>query len=142
MLINDYTLSDIQTRPYPVVKIIPENPDTIPWPMGNIISDSLPSGIDMQKLETCIEQAFIDTIPYKGTFAVMVVYKGQPIIEKYKEGFSSENRFLSWSMAKSFTNALVGIMVKEGKINIDAPAEIAEWSTGERHNITDRKSVV
>lgn len=136
VLINDYTISDIQTRPYPVVKTIPENPDSIAWPMGNIISDSIPSGIDMQKLETAIEQAFIDTIPYKGTFAVMVVYKGQPIIEKYKEGFSSENRFLSWSIAKSFTNALVGIMVKEGKINIDAPAEIAEWSTGERHNIT------
>ncbi|MBN1769495.1 MAG: serine hydrolase [Prolixibacteraceae bacterium] len=136
ILVNDYSVSDIQTRPYPVVPILPESPDTIAWPMGDVISDTIPADINMEKLNLAIEQAFADTIPHKGTFAVMVTYKGQPVAEKYAEGFSPDNLFLSWSMAKSFTNALTGILVKEGKIDINQPSDIDVWKNDERRNIT------
>lgn len=106
--------------------------------MGDLIADTIPSGIDLQQLNMAMEQAFVDTIPYKGTFAVMVTYKGQPVAERYAEGFGPENLFLSWSMAKSFTNALTGIMVKEGKLELDAPADIEEWQQDERRHITIR----
>ena len=138
ILLNDYTVGDIQARPYPIVPHLPEHPDTIAWPMGDLIADTIPSGIDLQQLNMAMEQAFVDTIPYKGTFAVMVTYKGQPVAERYAEGFGPENRFLSWSMAKSFTNALTGIMVKEGKLELDAPADIEEWQQDERRQITIR----
>jgi CubicO group peptidase (beta-lactamase class C family) len=136
ILINDYSESDIQARPYPVVPVLPENPDTIDWPMGDVIADTIPSDINTKQLNRAIEQAFADTIPYKGTFAVMVTYKGQPVAEKYAEGFGPGNRFLSWSMAKSFTNALTGILVKDGKLDINEPAGIEEWQNDERRNIT------
>lgn len=138
ILLNDYTVGDIQARPYPIVPHLPEHPDTIAWPMGDLIADTIPSGIDLQQLNMAMEQAFVDTIPYKGTFAVMVTYKGQPVAERYAEGFGPENLFLSWSMAKSFTNALTGIMVKEGKLELDAPADIEEWQQDERRHITIR----
>ena len=138
ILLNDYTVGDIQARPYPIVPHLPEHPDTIAWPMGDLIADTIPSGIDLQQLNMAMEQAFVDTIPYKGTFAVMVTYKGQPVAERYAEGFGPENLFLSWSMAKSFTNALTGIMVKEGKLELDAPADIEEWLQDERRQITIR----
>ena len=138
ILLNDYTVGDIQARPYPIVPHQPEHPDTIAWPMGDLIADTIPSGIDLQQLNMAMEQAFADTIPYKGTFAVMVTYKGQPVAERYAEGFGPENRFLSWSMAKSFTNALTGIMVKEGRLDPDAPADIEEWQQDERRQITIR----
>lgn len=138
ILVNDYTVGDIQARPYPIVPHLPEHPDTIAWPMGDLIADTIPSGIDLQQLNMAMEQAFADTIPYKGTFAVMITYKGQPVAERYAEGFGPENRFLSWSMAKSFTNALTGIMVKEGKLELDAPADIEEWQEDERRQITIR----
>jgi CubicO group peptidase (beta-lactamase class C family) len=136
VLINDYPVSDIQGRPYFTSTVLPANPDTIAWPMGNVIGDSIPAGIDTAALDSVIKQAFADTIPHKGTFAVMVVYKGQPVIEKYKDGFNPETKFLSWSMAKSFTNALTGIMQKKGLIDIYAPVDIAEWQNDERRNIT------
>lgn len=136
ILVNDYKVSDIQSRPYPVMPIYPEQPDTIAWPMGDLIADTISSGIDMQKLNRAMEQAFADTIPYKGTFAAMVVYKGQPVAEKYAEEFSAENLFLSWSMAKSFTNALAGILVKEGKLNIYAPAHLDVWQKDDRSKIS------
>lgn len=136
ILVNDYPVSDIQARPYPIVPVLPEQPDTIAWPMGDLIADTIPSGINMQKLSLAMEQAFTDTIPYKGTFAVMVVYQGQPVAEKYAEEFGPENRFLSWSMAKSFTNTLTGILVKEGKLDIYAPARVDEWKNDERSSIS------
>ncbi len=135
-LVNGYKKEDMLNRPYQKVKISPENPDTIPWPAGDKISGTIPSGVNMEKLKAALSKAFADTIPHKGTFAVMVVYKGQPIVEKYKAGFSSKNLFLSWSMAKSFTNALTGILVKEGKIDINKPIGFAEWQKDERKNIT------
>jgi hypothetical protein len=136
VLINDYSVSDIQGRPYFTSAPLPANPDTIAWPMGNVIPDSIPDGINRTSLDSVVNIAFADTVPYKGTFAVMVVYKGQPILEKYKSGFDSETKFLSWSMAKSFTNALTGIMQKKGLIDIYAPAKIDEWQNDKRRNIT------
>lgn len=136
ILVNDHPVGDIQARPYPVVPVLPANPDTIAWPMGNLIADTIPSDIDMKQLNLAVEQAFADTIPYKGTFAVMVTYKGQPVAERYAEGFGPENRFLSWSMAKSFINALTAVLVKEEKLDIHAPADIEEWQHDERRNIT------
>jgi CubicO group peptidase (beta-lactamase class C family) len=100
------------------------------------MADSIPDDIDMDRLNHAIEKAFTNVIPYKGTFAIMVTYKGQPVAEKYADGFDSESLFLGWSIAKSFTNALVGISVKEGKLHIDQPADIEAWQNDERRNIT------
>ena len=47
--------------------------------------------------------------------------------ERYAEGFGPESRFRSWSMAKSVTNALVGLLVREGKLDLDAPAPVPRW---------------
>ena len=135
-LINNATVGEMHNRPYSIVPPLPENPDTIPWPSGNIIADTILAGVNTNLLNETIEKAFADTIPFKGTFAVMVVYKGQPIAEKYREDFTPDNKFLSWSMAKSFTNALVGILVKEGKLDINTPIGFPEWQNDERKNIT------
>ena len=135
-LVEAYTGDEIRNRPYQLVPALPENPDTILWPMGNLIADTIPEGINKEKLDKAVEQAMADTIPYKGTFALMVVYKGQPVAEKYRKDFSPETRFLSWSMAKSFTNALVALRVKEGKLDIYQPLNLNEWQNDERKNIT------
>lgn len=135
-LVEDFSEEEIKERPYSSVEVLPENPDTIPWPMGNLIADTIPAGIDTIRLHQAISQAMADTIPFKGTFAMMVVYKGQPVAEVYRDDFTPENRFLSWSMAKSFTNTLVGLRVKEGKMDIHQPLQIEEWQQDERKDIT------
>ena len=135
-LVQDFTEDEIRNRPYRVVKPIPENPDTVPWPMGDLVTDTIPDGIDLQQLNAAVQQAMADTIPYKGTFAVMVVYKGQPVAEVYRDDFSADNKFLSWSMAKSFTNTLIGLRVKEGKLDIHQPVAVEEWQQDDRRKIT------
>jgi CubicO group peptidase (beta-lactamase class C family) len=126
----------IRQRPYTIVPLPAINPDSVAWPAGDKLLDTIPAGLDTKKLEAAINNALKDTIGNKGTFAVAVAYKNQLLAERYHEGFSSKNRFLSWSMAKSFTNAFVGIMVKKGLINVTDKADIPEWKKDKRANIT------
>jgi CubicO group peptidase (beta-lactamase class C family) len=47
-------------------------------------------------------------------------------------------KMYGWSMAKSFTSALIGTLVKQGKLEVNKPAPVPEWSNTKdpRHNIT------
>jgi len=111
------------------------NQDTITWPMGDVMPAKT-TNIDTVKLEEVTEK-LMDDEGYNGhAFAFMVVHKGIPVAEAYQPEFNAKTRFLSWSMAKSFTNALAGIMVKENKWDINQPVHIPEWQTDQRKNIT------
>jgi hypothetical protein len=109
--------------------------DTIKWPLGNILPVKN-TGIDTTKLNAIARKLITDNA-YKGNaFAFMVVHKGVPVAEAYKPQFNQKTRFLSWSMAKSFMNAMVGILVKQGKLDIMQPTGLDEWKNDERSKIT------
>lgn len=114
------------------------NTDTINWPVGDKLVDTIPSGVQIGKLKQLVDSSFDNPgkAKSKQTDAVIVVYKRQLLAEKYAEGFTSKTRMLGWSMTKSITNALVGILVKEGKLSINAPAPVKEWVNDKRSAIT------
>lgn len=71
------------------------------------------------------------------TRALLIVQNGKIVFEKYNKGFDKESRLISWSMAKSLTAALFGIMVKDGKLSLDTPIADPHWkSTDKRAKIT------
>jgi CubicO group peptidase (beta-lactamase class C family) len=135
-LVSDFSEEAVRKLNYPSSLLTDVNPDTVPWPAGDLLRDSIPAGIKMQKLNETLNQVFADTTTFKGIFAVTVVYKDQIVAERFRTDFNPAIRFLSFSMAKSFTNAMVGILVKEGKVDIDAPVNRKEWTNDERKNIT------
>jgi CubicO group peptidase (beta-lactamase class C family) len=109
--------------------------DTIKWPLGNIMPDTA-TGINKEKLNDIADKA-VNQGAYNGNiFALLVMHKGIPVMEAYKPQFTNNTRFLSWSMAKSFTNALVGIMVRDGKLELEKPVGLPEWKDDERSKIT------
>ncbi len=114
------------------------NYDTIPWPNGDKLSNSFPQNINKAKLDVAVEKAFDDSKAKKSrnTRAVVVVYDNQIIAEKYRAGFDKNTPMLGWSMSKSITNALVGILVKQGKLDINKAVDIKEWSNDGRKEIT------
>ena len=65
--------------------------------------------------------------PGQGTRAVLLIEDGKVVAKRYAPGFSDANRFISWSMAKTITGFLIGMLVHDGKLRLDAPAPIAEW---------------
>ena len=84
-----------------------------------------------------IAKAFVNERAYKGhPFAFVVVHKGDVVAEYYDKGIRPDTKLLSWSMAKSFANALIGIMVKDSLLDIYAPMNIPEWQGDGRKAIT------
>jgi len=114
----------------------PFSQDTVAWPAGNKTTE-ITSYINHEKLSKAIEDGFLNTDPKKplNTHAIVVVYNGEIIAEKYAPGFDMNSRMMGWSMAKSVTNALVGILVRDGKLSVSDPAPLAEWQLDERKNI-------
>jgi len=110
--------------------------DTTSWPLGDLIPDTISTGIDKAAI-TGISRQLVANNAYNGNpFAFIVLHKGLPVAEAYKPEFNKDTRFLSWSVAKSFANALTGILVRQGKMDIMQPADIEEWRGDERSRIT------
>ena len=106
-----------------------------PEPMG---SESLQPGDSATLARLApIAKALVDDHAYNGTpFAFVVLYKGAIVAERYRTGMTEDTRLLSWSMGKSFTNALVGLMTGDGLLDIYAPMNIPQWKDDNRRAIT------
>ncbi len=61
------------------------------------------------------------------TRAVVVLHKGVLVAERYAPGYSPEMPLVSWSMAKTVTSILTGMMVADGRLTLDDPAPVPEW---------------
>lgn len=95
-------------------------------------------GLDRDAIEDAVNAAFSDVDPEKPAFthAVVALYDGKIIGEKYADGFDQNSVLMGWSMTKSITNALVGILVQEGRLTIETPAPIDSWRDDKRQEIT------
>lgn len=125
------------TKPYNVPKrnFLKSN---LPYPLGN--GNPVDTGfaeLDAFKLQKAVEEAFDkEGEKNKRTRAVVVLYKGRLVAEKYGPGFRATSKILGWSMTKSITATYFGILQKQGKIDIMKPAPIAAWKNDERSKIT------
>ncbi len=61
------------------------------------------------------------------TRAVVVMANGKLAAERYGPGYDKDTRFISWSMAKTVTGVLIGMLIADGKLSLDAPAPVPLW---------------
>lgn len=136
-LINEMTEEELRKQKFNLPKALP-NQDSIAWPMGNLVRDTVIQGIDYALLNKTVEDAFAEPGEKKNrrTRAILVIYDGQIVAEKYADGFDKNTRQLGWSMAKSVTNSLMGILVRDGKLSLNDPAPFEEWKNDMRSAIT------
>ncbi len=106
----------------------------IEFPYGNAEpKDSVFSNIDYNRLNTTVTSMFNDV---NKTRAILVVYKDKIIAEKYDKGFDKNSMLLGWSMTKSITSTLFGILKCKGKLDVYDKAPFEEWKEDERRNIS------
>lgn len=99
---------------------------TLPWPMGDVVvKEPLPAGIDAAKVQQAVDAAF--TPPEAFTAAFVVTYKGQIIAERYGPNITPQTPLEGWSMGKSVTATLLGVLIQKGVYSLDEPAPIPEW---------------
>ena len=143
-IVNGLTEDELRQQKIGDVKLLkysPEQRSNRPWPAGNhgpVMT--LPAGVDAQKLVKAMDAAFVEPGPNnpRKTRAVVVVYDGRLIAERYAPGFNLNTPQLGWSMSKSVTNALVGLLVRNGKLEVHRPAPVPEWQKADdpRQKIT------
>jgi CubicO group peptidase (beta-lactamase class C family) len=82
------------------------------------------------KLSEALDHAFAESEsgPRRFTKAVVVLHHDRVVGERYAPGVTPTTPLAGWSMTKSVTNALLGILVRNGTLDMQAPAPIAEWS--------------
>jgi CubicO group peptidase (beta-lactamase class C family) len=94
--------------------------------MGDVLSEEpLPAELDAGKIEDAVNAAFD---PSEGlTAAFVVTYKGRIVGERYGDGITMHTPLESWSMGKSLTATLMGILIHQGVYRLDQPAPVPEW---------------
>ncbi len=112
------------------VKVVSHLPDaaTQPWPMGDLLHGDPPArGIDLAKVREAVAAAY--AYPDEMTAAFVVTWKGQLVGERYGEGITALTSLESWSMGKSLTATLMGVLLRQGEYQLWQPAPIPEWQS-------------
>ncbi len=135
-LVSEITEDELRTQKINLAKKPALNQDTIAWPSGNKITDSLYNKIE--ELNSVVDEAFAepDTANPVNTRAVIIIKDGNILAEKYASSFDQQTKLIGWSMTKTITNAIVGVLVKQGKLKTEEPAPVAEWKEDDRKKIT------
>lgn len=90
-------------------------------------------GMSGGELKAVIDRAFSEPDPERPrrTQAVVVVYRGQIVGERYAVGIGPETPLIGWSMTKSVISALVGVLVKQGRLTLEGPLPIPQWHSAD-----------
>jgi CubicO group peptidase (beta-lactamase class C family) len=116
----------------------------VPWPAPD--PDGWPVGDTVPAVEALADELTADEDRFGVTYALVVVRGGRLVLERYGGALPSFDHpptpvtpvtpLLSWSMAKSILHAAVGVLVGEGRLALDAPADVPAWRDDERAAIT------
>lgn len=135
-LVNGYSEADIRKQKITVPPPPFTDTDTVAWPYGDKLPDTLPSAIDTALLRQAFSKQFT---PDDQTRALLVVYNGQIVAEKYAVGVNMYTPLQGWSISKSITAALTGILVKQGKLDLNASKLLPQWLHTDKAVITLRE---
>lgn len=114
---------------------LPTQPAGVPWPTRTWPKGSL-APTDPERFEQMANEVFDLHGPQGVTYALVVIKGGELVYERYDAGANDFYLQYSWSMAKSITHALAGILVRQGKLDIHAPAPVPEWQEDDRRHVT------
>jgi CubicO group peptidase (beta-lactamase class C family) len=108
----------------PILDMPPPDGDAnkIPWPNGDLLTPQpMPAAIDAEALQAASDWAFERESPEQVTLSLIVVYQGNIVHERYADGVTLHTQTRTWSTAKSIAATLIGMLVDDGRLQLDAP---------------------
>lgn len=102
--------------------------ESTPWPMGDVVSDEpFPDGVDMAAVEEALDVGFGP--PDARTLGLVVTWNGRILGERYGEDADLHTPLESWSMTKSLTGTLMGVLIQQGAYDLWMEAPVPEWQS-------------
>lgn len=83
-------------------------------------------GVNREKLARAVEALF-NADDLAETRAVLVLRGGRTVAERYAPGYHENTRFVSWSMAKTVTAVMIGMLVADGRLRLDESVPVPAW---------------
>ncbi len=83
-------------------------------------------GAPREALARAIDDMFADTEAGE-TRAILVMRGGSVVAERYAPGYGKESRFIGWSMTKSITGVMIGMLVADGRLRLDESPPVPAW---------------
>lgn len=98
------------------------------WPMGDVLPDEpWPPEVDMDLVNQALDEGFGP--PETMTNALVVTYKGRILGERYGPGVDIHTPLESWSMGKSLSGTLIGVLIQQGEYELWQSAPVPEWQS-------------
>ncbi len=104
--------------------------DDWPTPMDETVDQAHRDLIfDPEALERAFDEVFTTAAgaPPRNTLAALVLHDGILVAERYADGIAADTPLPGWSMTKSVTATLAGILVDQGRLSVDEAGAIARW---------------
>jgi len=126
-LVNETTVEALRQQPA----------ITVASTIAEVLADSVLPQPQQATLNKTLDWAFAESDSKKivRTRGVVVMHQGKIVAERYAQGFTKDTPQMGWSMTKSITNAMIGLLVQDGKLDVNKPASIEEWQNDNRKNI-------
>ena len=138
-MVNDFSEAEIRKQEFIIPTPNKLNSESIPWPYGDKLVDTTSLNINRKLLQSTVDN-MMKASTLDGTSAhtraTIIIYDGNIIAEEYADGFNKNTVMLGWSVSKSLTAAMIGILVKKEKISVDLPAPVASWKNTKKQKIT------
>lgn len=93
-------------------------------PLKRVSFEKFTKSFSKSGVDDALEHAFN---PDHNTLAVAVLHRGELVAERYADGIDSATVLPGWSMAKSVSATLVGLLVKRGRLDVHHPGVVPEW---------------
>ena len=123
----EQTLADIDSLPSLGMPYPGPDAASVEWPDGDKVGEIVvPDGVDAGALEAASNWAFDRDTPEQDTLSLVIVHGGKIIHERYADGVDINTRTRTWSTAKSIAVTLIGMLVDDGQMSLDAPLGI-DW---------------
>ena len=138
----DQDFSDIDSLPILDLPYPAGDPASTAWPAGDLVENKpLSDEVDPVALNAASEWAFNRESPEQDTLSLIVLHKGEIIHERYAEGIDMHTRTRTWSTAKSIASTLIGMLVDDGRLELDAPLGF-DWLPGLQNPGSDPRKAI
>lgn len=119
--VPDGDLAAVRALPAPAADAGEPAPDA-PWPAGSVVTPIVDEALDAALNDPGLAGP--------GMRAIVVVKGGRIVAERYGDGFDADTRLLGWSMTKTVNAALVGTVIRDGRLSLDRADLFDTWTDG------------
>jgi CubicO group peptidase (beta-lactamase class C family) len=109
------------------------------WPGAEWQQSDPDNDVDAERLAALLAKAIAQPDSLAITLAVAAVHRGRLVAEAYGPDTTADTTLISWSMAKSMTQTLIGLLISDGLLELDQRAPVAAWTNDARCEITLRQ---